>query len=175
MCVNDSKYECVQACMHAHLHYHEHLHSMCSFCFWNTLIIRSGSILRSYPICTCERVASIPPCHVHRARKKHIRTPRNRGVVLWHRWGEEDCRYILFCFYFLCVSYCSEALASFLGRGKKSCVRCEGVCHFAYINALVHKHSSEVCAYRNLCTIANRADQFVGSLIQEYKIWHMVI
>ena len=63
-----------------------------------------------------------------------------------------------------CVSYCSEALASFLGRGKKSCVRSAGVCHFADINALVHKRSSEGCACRNLCTIANPADQFVVSL-----------
>ena len=75
-----------------------------------------------------------------------------------------------FLFLFPCVSYCSEALASFLGRGKKSCVRSAGVCHFADINALAHKHSSGVCACRNLCTIGNPADQSVVSLTQEYKI-----
>ena len=89
--------------------------------------------------------------------------------------GKRTVATSFFVFYFLCVSYCSKALASFLRRGKKICVRSESVCHFAYINVLVHKHGSEVCAYRNLCTIANRADQFVGSLTQEYKIWHMVI
>ena len=142
--------------------------------FWRQLSSAQDSCSEATHNCTSKWVASILLWRVHRARKYHFRIARIRGVVLRQFWREENCRYVFFPTFYLFLTV-RQRWVPFWGTGKKCCVRSESVFNFAYKNSLGHKHGSRACAYRNLCTLAIRADQFVDSLTQDYRIWHIVI